>query len=45
LHLDRELSALLRAGTVDLADRGGGEGLFLELGEVIRDLAPEVFPR
>ena len=33
LDLDRDLAAVEQLGAVDLSDRGGGEGLLLELGE------------
>ncbi len=42
LDLDRDPIPVVGDGAVDLADRGGGERLRLELGEVVADPAPEV---
>src|SRR5207247_776671 len=37
LHFDGDASAVRQRGTMDLADRGGGDGSFLELGEELAD--------
>ena len=45
LDLDRDVDALVRAGAVDLADRGGGHGLRLDVGEhLARPARPTRWP-
>ena len=45
LDLDRDRLALGRGGAVDLADRGGGERLLLEVVEEVLDRLPELLPQ
>ena len=42
LDLDRHVAAVVQLGAVDLADRGGGDRVGVELGEVILELAAEL---